>query len=168
MGSPWQNRFWWVQRYGGGLFALGCLTGVVYSLWLAYDFSRLEQGGFLDPRILQLNVAQSFLMAGTFAVFFAQAVVALCAPRSAQRRFLRRLRAIAGEQEAMPCASMKVDRRHAPDLSRGPLELPPSRWVSLGLSSQEFRERHQALLDLIVARTGLVPRTLDAKLGEAG
>jgi hypothetical protein len=310
LGIP--DRFWWVQRYGGGLFALGCLTGVAYSLWLAYNFSQLD--GFIDPRILQLDVAQCFLLAATFAVFLAQAVAAIWASRSAKRRFLRRLRAIAGDQEAMPCASMKVDRRHAFDLSRGPVELlwratpfssrimtvlmacmvvlfgpfallcwylayclatntaliggismgplpplarvlattvslglgmgvlflvlfmisllpsergraygvtasdegvwyypkagkkrflrwdevclleariprrdhhreyrlygrraiaawvdvPPSRWVSLGLSSQEYVERHQALLDLIVARTGLVPRTLDAKLGEAG
>jgi hypothetical protein len=46
------------------------------------------------------------------------------------------------------------------------LELPPSKWVSLGMSKAEFEQRHQALLDLIVARTGLLPRTLDEKLAE--
>ena len=47
------------------------------------------------------------------------------------------------------------------------LAVPPSKWVEVGMTKQEFWERHQALLNLIVARTGLVPRTLDEKLAEA-
>ena len=47
-------------------------------------------------------------------------------------------------------------------------ELPPSSLVMLGLTKQEFKERHQALLNLIVARTHLLPRTFDKKLAEAG
>jgi hypothetical protein len=34
-------------------------------------------------------------------------------------------------------------------------------------AGKEFEQRHQALLDLIVARTGLLPRTLDKKLVDA-
>jgi hypothetical protein len=44
-------------------------------------------------------------------------------------------------------------------------EMGPSRWISLGdLTFEEFQKRHQALLNLIVARTQLMPRTLDKKL----
>jgi hypothetical protein len=45
-------------------------------------------------------------------------------------------------------------------------ELPPSSLVTLGLTKQEFWERHQALLNLIAARTHLLPRTFDKKLAE--
>lgn len=44
---------------------------------------------------------------------------------------------------------------------------PPSSLAEMGLTRQEFEERHQALLNLIAARTGLLPRTLDEKLIEA-
>jgi hypothetical protein len=47
------------------------------------------------------------------------------------------------------------------------LELPPSRWASLGVNKEEFEQRHQALLNLIAAQTGLLPRTFDKKLIEA-
>jgi hypothetical protein len=41
-------------------------------------------------------------------------------------------------------------------------DVRPSNWVSVGLPTWEFLERHQALLDMIAARTGLTPRTFDA------
>jgi hypothetical protein len=44
---------------------------------------------------------------------------------------------------------------------------PPLSSGAPGLTKEEFGERHQALLNLIVVRTGLLPRTLDEKLAEA-
>lgn len=41
------------------------------------------------------------------------------------------------------------------------LEQPPSYWVSVGMSKEEFEQRHQALLNLVAARTHLLPRTFD-------
>lgn len=47
-------------------------------------------------------------------------------------------------------------------------DTPPSKMVSLGdLTSESFWERHQALLNLIVTRTRLLPRTLDKRLAIA-
>jgi hypothetical protein len=46
-------------------------------------------------------------------------------------------------------------------------DYPPSKGGSLGVTKEEFEQRHQALLDLIVARTGLMPRTFDEKLAKA-
>lgn len=45
---------------------------------------------------------------------------------------------------------------------------PPSSILLSGLAMQEFAERHQTLLNLIAARTHLLPRTFDKKLAEAG
>ncbi|HEX6778791.1 MAG TPA: hypothetical protein VF099_11360, partial [Ktedonobacterales bacterium] len=47
------------------------------------------------------------------------------------------------------------------------LNQPPSKWVASDISSEEIEQRHQALLNLIVARTHLLPRTFDKRLAEA-
>ncbi len=44
------------------------------------------------------------------------------------------------------------------------LKQPPSSFVTLDLTRQEFEQRHQALLNLIAARTHLLPRTLHQRL----
>jgi hypothetical protein len=307
------DRFWWVQRFGGGLLVVGCLIGTIRLVMMGLDLSQLTIDGPVISQIWHLQTEQTFLLAAEYALFACMGIFPFWDSFPARERCRHRLRAIEGDREAMLRAKVKVDAGNAPDLSGGSLELlwqatpfssrimttiiavvvvifgpfalfflylgyclatntsligsismepmtplervgivavaagsagvllflvvfvirllpwergrpfgvtagddgllyyprmgkkrflrwdeicllevcvpknercreyklygrntlakwlaqPPSGWVSLGLTKQEFEQRHQALLDLIVARTGLLPRTFDKKLAEA-
>ena len=116
------DRFWWVQRFGGLLFALGCLFGAIQSLLDAHDLAQLAGDHVLDPRILHDEVEMSLLQAGEFALFLALASIEMWASFGSRKRIQRRQRAIEGDQDALPRASLTVDANLTPRLSGGSLE----------------------------------------------
>lgn len=118
------DRFWWLQRSGGIVFAAGCLVAAIYTeiqAYGAYKFaSQLPDSGITE--ILR-NQALIILLEGVaFGIFAAVGVGYVRASFHARQRFRRRLRAIEGSQNAMPRASVKVDAGSAAELSSEPLE----------------------------------------------
>jgi len=116
------DRFWWVQRYGGLLGALGCLVGAIQSVLVAQDLAQLAGDHVIDPRILHNEGEIALLQAGIFALFIAQASIVIWASFGSRERFQRRQRAIEGDQEAIPRAALTVDTGSVPRLSSDSLE----------------------------------------------
>ena len=117
------DRFWWVDRFGGGLLAIGCLIGAIQSVILGLELSQLPSDNSAVSQLWHLETQKAFLQAGKFLLFVGIGVFSIWDSFPVHRRVLRRQRALDGEQEAMRRARIQVDRRHAPNLSEGSLEL---------------------------------------------
>jgi hypothetical protein len=102
------DRFWWLQRCGGLLLAIGCFIAMIYVAIQAYDAYQV----------------QVFLLVGVACVFWGvQGILFIRESFRSRERFHRRVCAIGGDQEAMLRARVKVDAEQAPELSSEPLEL---------------------------------------------
>jgi hypothetical protein len=123
MFSRLPDRFWWVQRVGGALLVLGGLIGAISAVILGLDLSQLTSDSPVVSQVWHLETQKTFLQAGEFALLTIIGIFDIRESFPAHERVLRRRRALEGEQEAMRRANVKVDRRHAPDLVDGSLEL---------------------------------------------
>ncbi len=119
------DRFWWVQRYGGGVLSVGGIIAAVWCVIQAIDAYQVAQLPG-DPRgsAILRNLALSFLASGAaYALFAIRFIVSLQASFPARERYRRRRQAMQGDQEVMPRAAVAVNPQAAPRLSGEPLEL---------------------------------------------
>ncbi|HEY7348765.1 MAG TPA: hypothetical protein VH599_10660 [Ktedonobacterales bacterium] len=152
---------------------LGIYTAYALITSNPAQLSLLVRGGLL-ALVVSLLIGAPLLFTGMFVFFLprilgkpygviADAAGILYRPEHIGRRRLLRWEEVC-LFEVEPKEDAVAFRLYGRDAIVWWRNQPPSKTISLGLTREEFEQRHQALLDLIVARTGLLPRTFDEKL----
>lgn len=108
------DRFWWLEG------ALGIILVIFSLIFLGLAATQAVVNFWKGEEVEWIFL---FLTGGGCGLFFALSISHFRRCLQARKRFLCRINAIQGNQQAMPRAAIRTSPENAPDLSGGPLEL---------------------------------------------